>query len=359
MHVPWAWIKQRPHFIAEFLNENYDLQILYKLPLKVSKKNLKNKKDDKLKISSFFVIPFKRLPILKNFGFLEVINNVLLWWQLPSLKDREFIWLTSWSLYRFIERHLPKEAKVIWDCMDDELEFPDIKSNPLIYAEALDNERKLMKRADIVFCSSEYLKGKVIGRSGITRAIHVLNNAIGIPTEIKAKEGINLLGELDNIFMYAGTISSWFDFDSVIHSLNHNSTLNFLLIGPSDVSIPIHPRLHYLGTVQREDLFWIMEKATALTMPFQVNELILSVNPVKLYEYIYMCKPIIASKYPETEKFNEYVYLYKNKEEFSKLAEGIIKGDSTVKKSGIEAREFAKANTWESRYKALSAIIQP
>ena len=30
MHVPWGWIKQRPHFIAENLSKYYKVNVFYK-----------------------------------------------------------------------------------------------------------------------------------------------------------------------------------------------------------------------------------------------------------------------------------------------------------------------------------------
>jgi len=91
---------------------------------------------------------------------------------------------------------------------------------------------------------------------------------------------------LDNIFLYIGTISSWFDFESIILMLDKNESANFVLIGPVDISIPKHNRLHYFGTFSRDYLPFFMLNAHVLTMPFKVNQLIESVDPVKIYEYI-------------------------------------------------------------------------
>jgi hypothetical protein len=44
-------------------------------------------------------------------------------------------------------------------------------------------------------------------------------------------------------------------------------------------------------------------------MPFQVTDLIQSVNPVKLYEYIYSNKASISVRYDETELLKK-IYLF-------------------------------------------------
>ena len=45
-------------------------------------------------------------------------------------------------------------------------------------------------------------------------------------------------------------------------------------------------------------------------MPFILNELIESVDPVKLYEYINFEKNIICIKYDEILRFKDFVYFY-------------------------------------------------
>ena len=40
MNIPWGWVKQRPHFIAEYLSKDFIVDVYYKKPTKVSKKNL-------------------------------------------------------------------------------------------------------------------------------------------------------------------------------------------------------------------------------------------------------------------------------------------------------------------------------
>lgn len=363
MHVPWGWIKQRPHFFAEHLNKDFDVNVVYKKPLKVSSRNLINKKDEAMAISSFFVLPFQRISFLRNIGFLKGINSFLVKMQLPRIFEYDYVWVTSWSMYSLISPFLPSNVKLIYDCMDDELEFESVKNNPVIFKEALFFEKEVLQRASVVFCSSEYLKNKIVKRTGIDKEIIVLNNAIGIPDnskglKIKNEEVLNSVKAINNSFMYVGAISAWFDFELILNVLKKNASVSFILIGPCDVQIPEHDRLHYLGTVDRDDIFQLMENVEGLIMPFKLNELIRSVNPVKIYEYIYMSKPIIATRYSESELFEDYVYLYSDKEEFYNFIVGILDKKLSVKKSAVENKEFALLNTWEVRYDSVKQILK-
>lgn len=358
MHVPWAWIKQRPHFFAESLNNDFDLKVFFKKPLKVAKNNLINSEEKNMFISSFFILPFQRIPFIKKISFLQRINDLLVKFQLPSLSNNDIVWVTSLSMYYLIYKILPSNTKLLYDCMDDELEFPTVKSNDKILEEAILMEKLIMKRADVVFCSSEYLKSKIIKRSGVNREIIVVNNAIGIPSNedsltVNGKKVEDQLKTIDNIFLYVGAISEWFDFETIMFALEKNPLVNFVLLGPNDVEIPKHERLHHLGTVARSDIFKLMENVKGLIMPFVLNELIKSVNPVKLYEYIYMSKPILATRYSETEYFEDYIYLYEGKNEFYSLIRDMQNGKLVNKKDEKINKEFAIDNSWNKRYSLI------
>ena len=43
-------------------------------------------------------------------------------------------------------------------------------------------------------------------------------------------------------------------------------------------------------------------------MPFKLNDIIRDVDPVKLYEYISMGKPVISVYYKEVNQFRDFVF---------------------------------------------------
>ena len=40
MHVPWGWIKQRPHFFAEYLANDFAVDVYFRKPTRIRKKHL-------------------------------------------------------------------------------------------------------------------------------------------------------------------------------------------------------------------------------------------------------------------------------------------------------------------------------
>ena len=366
MHIPWRWIKQRPHFFAEALARDFDVDVFYKKALRAKKVHLRSEEKQGFKISSFLVLPFDRIPLVGKWAVCDYFNSFLLWLQLPRIKTYDVVWVTSIMMYHYVSPLISDRQKVVYDCMDDELEFPSVKNNAVLRDKILKAERKLLKRANVVFCSATYLKNKVVKRSGADASKFVLlNNAIqmpqkeeGVTVSGQVQEKLNFVSSLPNVFMYVGTIAAWFDFDLLLSMLSDNPAAHVVLIGPNEVEIPLHERIHHLGTVDRKYIFPFMEKADCLIMPFVVNELIRSVNPVKLYEYVYANKPVVAPAYEETKQFEPYVYLYSDGGEFQRLCASIASHCLTQKSTDSENLEFVRNNVWGKRYDIIKSKIQ-
>ena len=344
MQVSWYWIKQRPHFIAEGLSDDYNITVVDRKEFKKSVQNSTN-----IRLYHRYRLPFERMFVIR------VVNNALYRLQYGSLcKKNDIIWITSPVQYKLIGKC--KGKKMVYDCMDD---MPALAPNKKERIEREKYERLLIERADVVFASSEHLKKHLVAKYG-DRPIFVVNNAIknDISTYKDVafdQSGINLPSGKKNI-TYIGTISSWFDFNLLITFLDKNSDVALNLFGPHDVTIPQHPQIHYHGSVEHKYILGLMEHSDILVMPFVVNDLIRSVNPVKLYEYIYSGKPCIAPRYEESEQFYEFVSLYNSPQEFEKILSSIIAGD-LKQKSKEECESFAMQNTWASRVKSIKKYL--
>lgn len=362
MHVPWGIIKQRPHFIAEELSSMYKVDVLHRVQ-HFNKKQLVTevvKRNDNISFYEYDILPFDKIPII-NCIKTTFINKLLLKRRIPCNKKYDAVWITSPYSYWYFKDLIPKDIPLYYDCMDDLSEFPELskKRKELI----IRSEGLLLKRANHVFFSAEYLKNKIIQRYNYCGKYTIVNNAIEPPTSDNGyippkdiKEKIDYIKGLNNPIVYIGTIALWFDFDNVIALLESNKDISVVLIGPSSIEIPKHDRLCALGTVPRDSIFGIMDAAKALIMPFKVNELIKSVNPVKLYEYIYSGKPVVASRYNETEKFLPYVSLYNEKSELINIISDIL--NSEVSNISREQREaFVLNNTWHSRALQIDEAI--
>jgi glycosyltransferase involved in cell wall biosynthesis len=225
-------------------------------------------------------------------------------------------------------------------------------------------EKRLVWRCSLIFTSSENLRFKLAERYQLSRNTYVINNAIQIPnSDVSSRLPQGIEEKIDRIdqkkLMYVGTISEWIDTELILESLHrHPKGIVYLFVGPAEVALPDDDRIISFPPVEHQYLPALMKKADALIMPFKLNELIKSVNPIKIYEYIYSCKPTISIGYDETENFKDYIYTYRNHNEYHLLLEKLVQNKLIQKKSPEECEAFAKNHTWHKRTEAIKRIIQ-
>ena len=344
MNVDWDWAKQRPHFMAQYLSRSHDVIVLY--PFAWRRAHLA--RNDRGGVDLY---PFFRLPFGGRFAFIGKLNvflfrmmaSVFLKWHRP-----DFIWISSPELSEYLPQRF--SARLIYDCMDDILAFPRNAARRDLFGA---NEKKLINACSLVLCSSGNLRDKLIARAGYPEKYSIVHNAFepssfsGFSRNIGAREkkGRYVLG-------YVGTISSWLDSDALVKVVNAFPSVEIHMIGPVEnleIPLPQHWRIKFLGAVRHEDIQACVSGFDALIMPFKVTDLIQSVDPVKLYEYVFFDKPIISVRYTEIERFSDFVDFYTNHEELlAVLARYLDAG--FMKKYSSEARaRFVASNTWDQR----------
>ncbi|MGB4752417.1 MAG: glycosyltransferase, partial [Fervidobacterium sp.] len=129
--------------------------------------------------------------------------------------------------------------------------------------------------------------------------------------------------------------------------------VNFYIIGPLDRNFNKDKysqtnNMIFTGTQPYEIIPTILSKVDISIMPFRKNQLVKTVNPVKIYESLAMGKPVIATRYEETEKFGDLIFTYDSAEEFESILSKLLSQneEETVIRRRIE---FARENSWEKR----------
>ncbi len=337
MHVDWGWIKQRPHFIAEKLDEVFDITVFYMFA-----RNRKSMTKNPSEINKFPIIPFP----LKRIKILNILNTITQKTYLSlmlKILNPEVIWITHPSLYDYVPKKAIKKCKIIYDCMDDVQGFNLSDS----VKKALDvSEKQLLNDSEAVFVSSQNLQKKVVERGCEVRKTILVRN--GYNGEIIQTEHVqnNATGKFKAV--YIGTISDWIDFDTLQKSLEDISELEYHFYGPIDCAVPNNERIIFHGPVKHSLLYETIKDCSILIMPFEVNELIQSVDPVKLYEYINFNKNIVTVYYKEIERFNDYVHFYHNTEEYIEVLKKLITNNK-LKYSEEQRIEFLNENSWDRR----------
>lgn len=347
-HINWEWIKQRPHFIAEELSKYYEMLVLY--PHNYNKKGFQKKNETTLVTAKYYYIP-----LISRIKWLASLN----------LKLKKFLISRRIKQYNpdIVYLTLPEQicqipttynGLIVYDCMDDHAAFySDKETQDRIIKE----EKQMVELAHRIFVSSANLKKVLVSRYGehISNKIFLCRN--GYTGEIKkVSNDVEKKNELYTM-CYFGTISSWFNFEYIENSLKQFDNIKYLLIGPLDgVEIPKSDRIEYVGTVEHSKLFDAVKDADCFIMPFILNDLIKSVDPVKFYEYINFNKNILTIRYDEIERFDEFVYFYTDYESYTNQIREMIE-QPNVKYDERKRVDFLQKSTWSSRAEEMKKNI--
>ncbi|HGE5978561.1 TPA: glycosyltransferase [Vibrio cholerae] len=101
------------------------------------------------------------------------------------------------------------------------------------------------------------------------------------------------------IFGYVGTIAAWFDWEAVCGLAKRYPESEVRIIGPNYVSIPngLPKNIKLFPAVEHSAIGGVISDFDYGIIPFKVNELTDSVDPVKYYEYRAYDLPVISTRF--------------------------------------------------------------
>lgn len=299
----------------------------------------------------FSLFPMKDYPLLKSRFFIDHTLN----YTLPDMKnvlkkkgflDVDVLVISELYLYQLAE--FVNYKLLVYRKTDD---YQYFKGYPKLL---LEKEKELINKADLVFVTAKKMKRDLEKSS--KREIHYLPN--GVEDGRFASEA-SLPQEFKSIarprIVYVGTISSWFDKDLLKFCASENPKLNFIIIGPSNIDLSdlkLYNNVHILGGVPYDKVPSYLKNADLGIIPFKVDLLSKSINPVKLYEYLAAGLPVVSSFFEDLEDFQDIIFMAKNKEEFSSFLDKALQAKDKEKYQRV-----AQENTWEARFRKMLKII--
>ena len=343
INVEWEWIFQRPQILELQLEKNYDICV-------VSKRTIGRKLATKSNVMPKKKITVWQLPKEHKFKFINKINKMIYRIAVSKAKKYDIIWVGDPLLFEYIPNDYV--GKIIYDCMDDHVSMSDESKRNVVKFW----EDKLIEHADVIFSSSQKLiddkmkdKNAVLVRNGF------VEQKIYDVSEVIKKEKYSI--------GYFGTVAEWFDFDLLNINIQTDTKINYYVIGPIVNSVKekiqkLNSNICLKGVVEHSKLYSFIKDYDAMIMPFVINDIILAVDPVKLYEYICFGKCIISVWYPEIERFRPYVYFYQTQDEYISLIEELSKQGFPPKYNSNMQREFLKENSWDARYITIRKAIE-
>lgn len=240
--------------------------------------------------------------------------------------------------------------KIIYDCLDEWDTFAHIG------AYFLTQESELIKKADLVTVTADLLYKKWYEDNN---SCTIVRNACDYEHFLKASPN-NLLANIKHpIVGFFGGIADWVDIKMINYAAIQRKEWSFVLLGGifTDVtSIEKLPNVYLPGNKPYELMPDYLYNFDVCIIPFKRNKITEAVDPVKLYEYFSLGKPVVSRDLHEIGKYRDYVYLFDTKEDFIKSVEKALdEKDIEIKE---KRRKLASTNTWEERIKSIDSKIR-
>lgn len=341
MITSWRHIFQRPHILALLLEKDYKIQV-------VEKYYCRDLLLPRQKVKPHNMVSIIQLPRERRFEFVKRFNRrhteKIVKHYLNTNTD--FVWISHPSQYQYIPENF--KGTVIYDCMDNYKELGTEEQRNSIKI----HEKQLVKRADVIFASSQWLVDKI---NEPQKTVLVRNGYLRTETVFPIKGAVK---KKEYKICYIGTISNWFDFEAISFVRQNINNVSFDAVGFADIDKRrMEGILEHKGIIEHSKLSGAVKNYDAFVMPFVVNEIVECVDPVKLYEYILYGKCIISVWYEEIERFRPFVYFYNTKEELLKLIFQLSQEGFPPKYSESERSLFLEKNSWEERYALIKESL--
>jgi GT2 family glycosyltransferase/glycosyltransferase involved in cell wall biosynthesis len=217
--------------------------------------------------------------------------------------------------------------------------------------------QKFVENSDIVTGTARLLVNKLIemGRKDAIYLPNAANEYIFNHTNPYERPS-DLPG--DPVALYYGSLyGEWFGWEYIREAADKNPDLNICLVGSKPVEIPIilPMNVHFLGEKKIEKLPAYTHYAELCLLPFKTGKLTDAVSPIKVFEYLFMGKPVIATNMVEVKDYPG-VSTAKNESEFAELCGRLKNNRSELNRSKVDVAEFVSQNSWFSRLQNITDI---
>lgn len=265
------------------------------------------------------------------------INNILLWLYPPHP-------FADFALNFFKDR----ASLIASDCVDDHRQYAKTEAERLLIESRY---KRIVGTSDIVFCVSKAMRDEMAQHN--PHAFYIPN---AIPSDLftgqkVGSEPAGMAGVKHPVIGYTGALSLRIDAELLRFVAESRPDWNIVLIGTSpnsDVQALFEmPNVHWLGSVRYEDIHAYISQFDVCILPHAVNSMTDNMNPLKVFEYLALGKPVVSTDVAGVRMFQGDIEIARSSEEFIEAIEKSLAENSPEREKKRINR--VRNHTWTDR----------
>ncbi len=270
------------------------------------------------------------------------------------------LWFYS-PMFMDVAGQLPADA-VVYDCMD---ELSAFRGAP---PAMIENERRLLARADLVFTGGRSLYEAKRGRHP---SVHCFPSSIDVAHFGKARGPLPEPAELRGVARprlgFFGVVDERMDLELVAQLAALRPDWALCMVGPvvkiEPTSLPQAPNLHWLGARSYRDLPAQLAHWDVGFMPFALNASTRFISPTKTPEFLAAGLPVVSTAvtdvvrdYGPQESAPGLVEIAGDAQEMAQHAEALLQRPREAWLARVDAR--LADNSWDRTWARMQALIE-
>ncbi len=292
---------------------------------------------------------------------MEMFSYLWGWWHSRWIRKKYrkilFFDAENWLRpYRFIPHDV-----LVFDCID-----PCFDRSPQVLADFEDREQAILKQAAAVFATADTLYASA---KRYNANVTLLNNACApedyAPELLQAALKPAWWPENGKpVAAYLGSVDWRFDIAATERAALDHPEVQFILAGNLIAEVADKcsgllalPNVTVPGKVSVEDGRYLLAHCAIGLIPFIPGEMNDAINPVKMYAYAYLGKPIVGTAVHELATRPEIADTGTEPAAFSAaVGRALLRSHSPLEADKLKA--FAAANTWDKRAEQAWVVLE-
>lgn len=267
-----------------------------------------------------------------------------------ELKGREAVFLTTIPVVADLAGAIPAKRWVYY-CVDDFSVWPGLDGSTLRKMEA-----ELVSKVQRLVVVSKSLQKRILDMG---RESTLLTHGVDVDFWSKSSGSPQCLAGVETpIALFWGLVDARLNVDWIAKLSESLDRGTIVLVGPSqnpDQRLSNLKRVQQTGPVDFSELPAMAAAVDALIMPYADLPVTRAMQPLKFKEYLATGKPVVATRLPATEQWNDAADLVDDADGFATAVQRRIKDG--VDPSQLAARDRLTIESWSAKARELEKLL--